>query len=245
MNFKMPDINFRDPKVQMAAVGIFLFLGVNYLYFFSSYLPFFYQPKKAEVQQHEERYRKLAIEVAEAKRASEDLRKLEKELVALHKEWEVALASLPEKREIASLLRRVTLAGERSGIRFQLFEPQTVVYHGVYDEHPVNVKVEGGFHEIGTFFGRLNNMDRVVHVSSISLEGERNDEDASVVRGEMKISAFTVPSAPAVDADGEATVGSSPSGASAKAAAKAGQSGNTRVKGKTNGRTASTHDSDE
>ncbi len=234
MDIKDLQINIRDPKVQKIAAAIILFVGVNYLYFFSDYMSFFFTPKKEEIAEKRGNYQRLAIKVAEAKRASENLKKLEKELDLLHEEWEYALSSLPEKKEIASLLRRVTLAGERSGVRFQLFEPQSVVFHGVYDEHPVNVKVEGGYHEVGAFFSRLNEMDRVVHVSGISLGAEKNDDDESVVRGEMVISAFTVPTQPA-DLDDDAAGGS-------KSNAKPQRD---RIKGRAHGGKASPDDSDE
>ncbi len=199
MDIKNLDIDFKNPKFVKIAVAVIVAVAINYVYFFTTYLPFCYPKQKQEIVQREDRLQSLTIKVVEAKKASEDLAKLEAELVELHKKWEIALACLPEKREIASLLRRVTLAGERSGVRFQLFEPQPILYHGVYDEHPMNVKIEGGYHEIGSFFGRLNDMERIVQVSGISLVTEKNDDEEHVVQGEMVISAFTVPTQPAED----------------------------------------------
>lgn len=204
MDIRSLDINFRNPKVQKTLGVVIVAVAVNYLYFFTTYLPFCFPAKRHEIAERENRYENLTIKVAEAKKASEDLQKLEAALDKLHERWEEALSCLPEKKEIASLLRRVTLAGERSGVRFQLFEPKTVLYHGVYDEHPMNVKIEGGYHEIGSFFGRLNDMERIVQVSNIALHTDRTDDDKYVVQGEMVISAFTVPTQPA-EGEGGAT----------------------------------------
>ncbi len=186
-------IDFRDPKVQKIGLVLVLFLGFNYVFFFTDYFPFLYTPKKCVLGERREEYRRLALRVEEAKRAAANLPKLEEELEALHGRWEVAMSRLPEKKEIATLLRRVTLSGERSGVRFLLFEPTEVFAHGVYDEHPVNVKVEGGYHGIGSFLGRLLDLDRIIQVSSISLKSERSEENDPVVRGEMVLSAYTVP----------------------------------------------------
>ncbi len=188
----MPKIDFRDPRTQKITFAVIVFLGINYLFFLTDYLPFFYTPKKTVVEEKRVNYERLALRVEEAKRASANLPRLEAELDDLHSEWEVAMSHLPEKKEIASLLRRVTLAGERSGVRFLLFEPTDVFGNEVYDEHPVSVKVEGGFHGIGGFMGRLMNLDRIVRVSGIHLRSFRTDEDEQVVHGEMTVSAFTV-----------------------------------------------------
>lgn len=188
----MPKIDFRNPRTQKIGMAVIVFLGINYLFFLTEYLPFFYIPKKIAVEEKRVKYEQLALRVEEAKRASANLPRLEAELDELHAEWEVAMSHLPEKKEIASLLRRVTLAGERAGVRFLLFEPTDVFGNEVYDEHPVSVKVEGGFHGIGGFLGRLMNLDRIVRVSGIQLRAFRNDEEDQVVHGEMTVSAFTV-----------------------------------------------------
>jgi len=188
---------------------VILFLGLNYLFFFTSYLPFFYMPKKTAIQEKEKRYEHLALRVEEARRAAADLPKLEAELAELHGRWKIAMSHLPEKKDIASLLRRVTLSGERAGVRFLLFEPQEVSSRGIYDEHPVRVRVEGGYHGIGSFLGNLVNLDRIVHVSGIALKAHRTDEAEQVVQGEMIVSAFTVPAGRA----DQAVVRPSPGGA--------------------------------
>lgn len=186
-------VDFRDPRVQKIAFAVILFLGVNYLFFFTDYASWFYSPKNALLEEKRTKYERLAMRVEEAKRASANLPKLEAELAELHGRWDVAMSHLPEKKEIASLLRRVTLAGERSGVRFLLFEPGEVFGHGVYDEHPVSVKIEGGYHGIGEFFARLMNLERLVQVSRIRMKAHRTEEEEQTVRGEMLVSAYTIP----------------------------------------------------
>ncbi len=193
----MRKIDFRDRRSQKIALVAILFFGLNYVFFFTSYLPFFYMPRRAMIEEKKGRYEQLALRVEEARRASADLPRLEAELEDLHARWAVAVRQLPEKKEIAPLLRRVTLSGERASVRFLLFEPQEVFSHGIYDEHPVRVRVEGGFHGIGGFLGNLVNLDRIVRVSAISLKSVRTDEQEQVVQGEMIVSAYTVPTQPA------------------------------------------------
>ncbi|MBN1826283.1 MAG: type 4a pilus biogenesis protein PilO [Candidatus Eisenbacteria bacterium] len=193
---RAPEIDFRSPKVQKILFAVMIFAGVNYVYFFTDYFSFNFPVRKAQIEERQEKVNRLAAKVEQAKRASQNLPKLEADLATMHADWELAMSHLPEKKEIASLLRRVTLAGEKSGVRFLLFEPDGVVHQGIYDEHPVNVKIQGAYHDIGAFLGRLMNLDRIVHVSEMNFHSTRGDEDEPLVTGEMVVSAYTVPLEP-------------------------------------------------
>lgn len=196
---KSIEIDLHNPKIQKLLIAVLVFAGVNYVYFFTDYLPFGYRPQKTVVEEKRDEYKKLAAKVEEAKRASANIEQLENELSEMHARWATAMSHLPEKKEVASLLRRMTLAGEHSGIKFLLFEPDAVICQGVYDEHPVNVKVRGSYHSIGSFLDRLMNLDRIVHVSEMQFESVLNDQKEPVVTGEMIVSAYTVPLATTKD----------------------------------------------
>jgi Tfp pilus assembly protein PilO len=67
------------------------------------------------------------------------------------------------------LLRKVTTAGNKSGIEFMLFQPKPPVVKELYKEHPVAVRVRGGYHEMGMFLSRLANLSRIVNVTDLKV----------------------------------------------------------------------------
>jgi Tfp pilus assembly protein PilO len=96
------------------------------------------------------------------------------------------------------LLRKVTAAGQQSGIEFQLFKPQPPVNQGFYSDNPVEVRIMGGYHQTGVFLSRLANLNRIVNVSDLNMKGvDKQDEQPFTVDTKLTLTAYTQgPSAP-------------------------------------------------
>jgi type IV pilus assembly protein PilO len=96
---------------------------------------------------------------------------------------------------MAQLLTQVTVAGQRSGVEFLLFEPRPPAPRDIYVENPVQVKVNGGYHEIGMFLSRTSNLPRIINVNSIELKNAPNKDDPDapdVVEATLHMAAYTL-----------------------------------------------------
>jgi type IV pilus assembly protein PilO len=67
---------------------------------------------------------KLNKELEEGEAVKRDLAKFQKEAEALRRKLALALAQLPNKKEIPSLLRNISSLGKGSGLEFFLFKPK-------------------------------------------------------------------------------------------------------------------------
>jgi Tfp pilus assembly protein PilO len=141
----------------------------GYIYFGTSLLPFNYPVRKAKIEGLAAEHEKLAAEVEKARKVVGDLARLEAEYERLHEQWNSAQELLPEEREMPELLRQVTTAGSRAGVDFALFEPESPVAHEFYTDHPIKVTVRGNYHQVGSFLGRLSNLERIVNVGDMTL----------------------------------------------------------------------------
>jgi type IV pilus assembly protein PilO len=210
---RFPRIDITNRAVQKALLVSGGLLAVVFLFFFTSFLPFFYPPREAQVKALRERVAKLTTEVEQAKRTAANLPRLEKEMEALHVKWELATKLLPPEKEVAALLRKVTVAGTQAGIEFLLFEPSTPAPQTFYTEHPVSVKVRGGYHDFGTFLSRLANMTRIVNVTNMDLHGLAENRDAprrdgrrergDTVEAAMTVTAYSLGAAEAAAVDAQ------------------------------------------
>lgn len=162
-------MNLRDPKIQKYLVGVLAVIIVSYVYFGTSLLPFCYQVRKNRITQLEDEYTKLSAELEKARQMVGNLAKLEAEYERLHLQWISAQELLPEEQEMPDLLRKVTTAGNKAGIEFMLFQPSPPVAQEMFKEHPVRVRVRGGYHQLGVFLSRLANMSRIVNVSDLKV----------------------------------------------------------------------------
>lgn len=162
-------MNFKEPKTQRIVIGVIALAAAGYVYFGTSFLPFSYPVRKAKIEALEKEHEKLAAEVEKARRVVGDLARLEAEYERLHDQWLSAQELLPEEKEMPELLAQVTMAGSRAGIEFALFQPGAQVGKEFHTEHPITVTVRGNYHQVGSFLGRLSNMERIVNVSALNL----------------------------------------------------------------------------
>jgi type IV pilus assembly protein PilO len=76
---------------------------------------------------------------------------------------------LPSKAEMAALLSDINQAGVGRGLQFELFKPGQVVVRDYYAELPINIKIAGSYHDLGSFAGDMANLPRIVTLNDMSL----------------------------------------------------------------------------
>jgi len=162
-------MNLRDPKIQKLLIIIIASAAVVYLYFFSGFLPFGHRVLAQERGKLEQEYRQLSADLSKARQTLTNREEVERQYQVISQRWEVASDLLPEERELAGLLRKVSLVGQQSGVEFELFKPQPQIMGEVYIENPVQIRVVGGYHQVGAFLAEVANLDRIVNVSDLSL----------------------------------------------------------------------------
>jgi Tfp pilus assembly protein PilO len=197
-------MNLKDPTVQKSMLGAMAVVILSYVYFGTNFMPFNYPVRKAKIEALEKEHAKLTTELEKARKMVGNLAQLEAEYQRLHDQWLVAQDLLPEESEMPDLLRKVTQAGLKSGVQFALFEPEAPRAQDFYTNHPVRVKVRGGYHQVGIFFSRLANLPRIVNVSELELStaamqrvksGEGGKQQAKriySVEAEFTLSAYTL-----------------------------------------------------
>lgn len=76
---------------------------------------------------------------------------------------------LPSKAEMAALLSDINQAGVGRGLTFDLFKPGSVVVKDYYAELPIEIRVDGSYHDIGAFASDMANLPRIVTLNNMSL----------------------------------------------------------------------------
>jgi len=186
------DINVKDPKLLRWAGAVLLVVVIVPMYFMSVSYPFTYASRTKTIGELDAHHQKLSGDLERARLLVRNLERVEKEYAILNDQWQVAQSLLPEQNEMPDLLRKVTAAGQQSGVEFELFRPQTPVNQGFYSDNPVEVRIAGGYHQTGVFLSRLANLNRIVNVSDVNIEGI-NDQSKTpyTMKTEMTITAFT------------------------------------------------------
>jgi type IV pilus assembly protein PilO len=136
---------------------------------------------------------RLEQQIQRAKVAVRDMARLEKEYTELHRRWMLASELLPRAREVAGLLRKVTVAGTRAGVEFITFQPLGQVPQKDYTENPVQISVVGTFHEIASFLSNIANLSRIVNVSDLRISSYTSpNEPDKTARAEFVATAYSL-----------------------------------------------------
>jgi type IV pilus assembly protein PilO len=119
--------------------------------------------------------------------------KLESEYSEMHRRWILARELLPPDKEVAALLRKVTIAGTRAGVEFTMFQPMGQVPQQDYTENPVQVAVVGNYHQIATFLSNIANLSRIVNVADLKIRSYYSaDETDKTAKAEFVATAYSL-----------------------------------------------------
>ena len=79
------------------------------------------------------------------------------------------LRQLPYESEIPALIDEITALGLQFGLNFDSIELAAELDRPHYVEQPIDIRVRGGYHEIGAFFSSVAALGRIVTMHDFSL----------------------------------------------------------------------------
>lgn len=105
-----------------------------------------------------------------------NLAALEKQLTQVNTYVERLQKQLPSKAEMAALLSDINQAGVGRGLTFDLFKPGSVLVKDYYAELPIQIQVNGKYHDIGAFASDMANLPRIVTLNNMTLTAGKDGQ---------------------------------------------------------------------
>ena len=193
----MANIDLKNPGVQKLVLSGVVAAGLVGVFFFTHFLPFSYPVQNEKISVLKADYEQKSTELARARATVADLPRFEAEYDQLHERWSMAAELLPTDRELATLLRKVTLAAQEAGVQFQAFRPAPPKSEQYYTEVPMQIKVNGGYHQVGSFLAELSNMRRIITVSNLHITPNSKKDAILLTSVEFTASAYSLNTSPA------------------------------------------------
>jgi type IV pilus assembly protein PilO len=158
-----------------------LLLGVGVLGIFFLYATYFYWPLGEEIERRRETVAQLESDRDRKKAMVANIEATRKMVADLDARLKKVTAELPDKKEIPELLSNISSLGSDSGLTIIVFRQRPEQFEEFYAQVPVEVRVKGTYHQVGTFFDKVGRLNRIVNVSDISLKEPQNRRDSLVV----------------------------------------------------------------
>lgn len=133
----------------------------------------YFDPMKDEIASKEAELSRLEDKISEGRAAKAKLPEFREEVRLLELQLERLLRILPAGYKTPELLRRIRTLLEQGDLDLLLFDPEKVVEKDFYYEWPINVRLEGGYHNLALFFDRVSRFPRIVNVDKLTIQADR------------------------------------------------------------------------
>jgi len=124
------------------------------------------EQKDAQLAQLQQEIRNLE---ATAARLDEFKRRVELRKAQLEKLKQV----LPSQKQTPDLMRKVNSMASESSLTIRRFNPRATVPREFHEEFPIDMTVEGTYHNLGLFFDRVSRLSRLVNMMDVKIRAQR------------------------------------------------------------------------
>jgi type IV pilus assembly protein PilO len=176
---------------QVAAFAVLSVVGVGLFYYY------YELPARAEMSARDMQLKALRADVAKGQATERKLPQFRAEV----DELEIRLADLsevlPEEKDAADLLRQMQAVAVQSNLVIKSFKPAQVVTKQLHAEWPINLELDGTYHNLALFFDRLGKFARIVNISGLSVKGRDKSDARSTISASCVATTFVLLDKPA------------------------------------------------
>jgi type IV pilus assembly protein PilO len=141
---------------------------------------FVYEEKVPVLEKAQAQEVDLRVIFEEKQRKAANFAAYQEQLAEIERSFGAMLRQLPGKTEIPNLLVDISQTGLAAGLKEKLFQPMDEVRKDFYAEKPIKIRLDGGYHEFGSFVSDIAGLPRIVTIHDITIrpigkEGEYDD----------------------------------------------------------------------
>jgi type IV pilus assembly protein PilO len=125
------------------------------------------EPERAEVKVRRARLAAVNAEVAKATLVAQRLPAVQKEIKLLEAALLQTTAILSDEKDVQVVLAGLYGLASESNLGMSSFIPKPIAEREQYTEWPIEVGLEGGYHDLARFFDRVASDPRLISVSNL------------------------------------------------------------------------------
>ena len=102
-------------------------------------------------------------------------------------------AVIPEEKDPQDVLRNLHELASESSLDIASFTPKAIVAKTQYSEWPIELGLEGSYHDLGRFFDRIASMSRLMSVSDLKIKTKTKPNGRGTRHGDLRGDDVRVP----------------------------------------------------
>ena len=136
---------------------------------------YFYFPNFAEMKQTLENkkseFDQLTQKITQGRAAERRLPQLREEVRRTELDLQRLLQILPTARNTEELIKRLEALARQGDFFLKKFTPKEYVNKDFYAEWPIDIQVDGTYHNLALFFDKMARFSRIINVEDLVLTG--------------------------------------------------------------------------
>ncbi len=154
------------PVRQQILLFALLLLGGGYVFYL-----WYIQPLRETASQLGSEVQSLEQQVERAKLVEAQLPKFRAEVQKQRARLREFRATLPSAKETPQLMRSIHELAVGTNLHITSFTPQKTVQKDFYVDWPIEMAMQGNFHNLAAFFEKVGQMQRLVNIGEVTIRG--------------------------------------------------------------------------
>ncbi|MBP7776823.1 MAG: type 4a pilus biogenesis protein PilO [Acidobacteria bacterium] len=145
---------------------VFVFVGALVV---GGYYYFYEQQARADLDVREAELAAIRGRIDKGMETARQLPEFRAQVGDLETRLESLKAILPEEKDVAELLRRLQTLASQSSLTIRHFRPRAIATKELHAEWPIEIEVEGSYHNVGQFLDRVSKLPRIINVGAMEM----------------------------------------------------------------------------
>lgn len=179
-------------KVQ---IGIFVVVSAALA---GSFYYYWVEPVEAEMAVREQKLAAMQADIDKGLTTARQLPEFRKQVTELEHRLEGLRAVLPEQKDVGDLLRRIQILAAQSNLQIKAFKPAPTVTRQMHAEWPIDLELDGTYHNLGRFLDEVARFSRIINVGQLHIKAKTEPTVDSTVTAACVATTFVLfdPQAP-------------------------------------------------
>jgi type IV pilus assembly protein PilO len=195
-----------------AQVGLFVAIAVSGV---TAFYYFYAAGAMVEMGERRQQLESLRTDINKGLATARQLPQFRSQVAELEARLNSLKAVLPEEKDFGDLLRSLQTLATQSSLAINQFKPAPVVTRPLHAEWPINIELEGTYHNLGLFFDRISRFSRIINVGNVAIRARDKQDPNATVQVSCVATTFVLLAESAIKA--AAPSGALPPGATAPA----------------------------
>ena len=126
-------------------------------------------PDRANIATRQDRLATVQAEAARAAAVARRLPAFEKEVAALEQQLVETTSVLPDEKDSQEVLRRLYTLATESSLEIANFTPKPLTTRAQYAEWPIELGLQGSYHDLGRFFDKVASLPLLISVADLHI----------------------------------------------------------------------------